>query len=239
MKTIVMIPARLQSSRLPEKVLIDIKGKTMLQRVFERVQKAKQKKIIDEIYIATDSKKIQKEVLKFTKNVVMTSSKHSSGTDRIAEAVQKIDCDYIINVQGDEPLVEVTLIEKLVNALQNNQTEFVTAAYLLLSEKQILDPAKVKVVLNQQQQAIYFSRAAIPYSKDYQAQYYCHIGIYGYSRKFLLHFTKLPRTSLEKCEKLEQLRAIQMGYAISVVLTKKPSFGIDTPEDARKILDYF
>ena len=235
MRTVIIIPARLHSNRLPEKVLIDIKGKTMLQRVHERVIQSQ----VEDVYIATDSKKIQKEAQKFTKNIIITSSKHSSGTDRIAEAAQKIDCDYIINVQGDEPLVEVALINKLAKTLQQKKAEFVTAAYPLKKKAEILDTAKVKVVYNQYQQAIYFSRLPIPYSVDYQAQYYCHIGIYGYSKKFLLHYASLPISSLEKFEKLEQLRAIQAGCPILVVFTKNPSFSIDTPKDIHWVMDFF
>jgi 3-deoxy-manno-octulosonate cytidylyltransferase (CMP-KDO synthetase) len=235
MKTIVVIPARLESSRLKEKVLMDLKGKTMLQRVFERVQLAK----VDEVYIATDSEKIAKAAQKFTANVEMTASSHRSGTDRIAELARRLECDYIINVQGDEPLIEISLIEKLANALFTKQAEFVTAAYPLQTKEQILDTSKVKVVFNHKNQAMYFSRSAIPYSENFSAQYYCHIGVYGYSKDFLLKYTSLPPSKLEKAEKLEQMRALESGYPLSVILTKQASLGVDTAEDLQEVLNFF
>ena len=234
-KTVIIIPARLNSSRLKEKVLIDLKGKTMLQRVFERVSLAQ----VAPVYIATDSEKIQKVALKFMQNVIMTSSTHLSGTDRIAEAASKIDCDYIINVQADEPFIESSLLAKIAKKLQQKESEFVTAAYPLQTKVAITDTSKVKVVLSKQLKALYFSRSPIPYSENLQAQYYCHIGVYGYSKNFLLHYTSLPLSSLEKAEKLEQLRALEAGYSISVVLAKNHSFGIDTAKDVAEILHLF
>ena len=233
-KTAIIIPARLESSRLKEKVLIDLKGKTMLQRVYERAKLAN----VGEVFIATDSKKIQSCARQFTKNIIMTSSHHQSGTDRIAEAVLQINCNYIINIQADEPLLEIGLIHKLQEKLQK-KSNFVSAAYPLKAKKEICDSAKVKVVFNAKNQAIYFSRLPIPYNTDFKADYYCHIGVYGYSRDFLLTYTKLAQTPLEISEKLEQLRALENNYSMDIVLTDKPSLGVDTPADVKRVLGLF
>lgn len=230
-KTILIIPARLNSSRLKEKVLIEIKGKTMLQRVYERASFSK----IKEIYIATDSQKIYQAAKKFTDKVIMTATTHISGTDRIAEAASKIEFDYMINVQGDEPLIDPKIINKLEQKLKSDKIKMVTAAYLLKDKKEILDPNNVKVVLNSNSEALYFSRQPIPYNQELNAKYYCHIGIYGYTKKFLLEFVNLKNSYLEKMEKLEQLRALEFGHSISVIITDKNHGGIDNKQDLKKI----
>ena len=233
--TIIVIPARLKSSRLKEKLLLDIKGKPMLQRVYERALLAD----IPKVYIATDSQKIATLAQQFTDNIIITSTDHISGTTRIAEAIKNINCKYVINLQGDEPLMDPKLIKQVAKKLQSTKVEIVTAAYPILNRKDILDYDKVKVIFNDKGYAIYFSRLPIPYNKDLESKYYCHIGLYGYSKKFLLKYVKLKASWLEKTEKLEQLRALAAGFAIFVIATNKKSIGVDNKKDFKEICKLF
>ena len=234
MKTVVVIPARLESTRLPNKVILDIGGKPLIQRVFEQVKKSKK---VSDIFIATDSEKIIKIVESFGGKAILTSSKHQSGTDRIAEAVQNLETDFIINVQGDEPLISPNLIDSLISVLENDdEVSFVSAMRKIDNLEDLDNPNCVKVITDFSQNAIYFSRSKIPFSRDNNFQnYFQHIGIYGYKKDFLLKYSRLPQTVLEQAEKLEQLRAIENGLKIRMVETEYKSIGVDTLADLEKV----
>jgi len=231
-----MIPARLESSRLPNKVLLDINGKSLLQRVYERVKKAKK---VDDIFIATDNKKIIDVVESFGGKYILTSTKHKSGTDRIAEAVRNIETDFVINVQGDEPLIDPNLIDSFVQIFQNDsEIDFSSAMHKIENLDDLENPNVVKVVTDLNSDAIYFSRSPIPFSREKDVSvnnYFQHIGIYAYTKEFLLKYSKLPQTFLEKSEKLEQLRAIEYQFKIRMIETDYRSIGVDTFEDLERV----
>ena len=210
----------------------------MIQRVYERACQSS----IDEVYIATDSSKIQKTASCFTEKIIMTSSKHQSGSDRVAEAAKKIDCDYIINLQADEPLIDPSLLDLLDKKLREQKFEMITAAYPMQSNKDIENPSKVKVVLDSYSRAVYFSRSPIPYHKNFSKENFigdcfCHLGVYGFTKKFLFWFAHAGDSKLEKTENLEQLRVLDFGKQIYVMLTEKKSSSIDNAEDVSKILN--
>jgi len=233
-KTAVIIPARLKSTRLPNKMILDICGKPLIQRVYERVKLS----IADEVVVATDSEIIFEIINKIGGKAVLTSEKHQSGTDRIAEAVENInlkDFDFIVNVQGDEPLIDPNLINKIINLA--GKVEFASAMRKINNLDEINNPNVVKVIINKFDEAIYFSRSPIPFNRDnnLNIKYFQHIGIYGYSREFLKIYSQMPETYLEKTEKLEQLRAIENGYKIKMVETETISIGVDTIEDLERV----
>lgn len=247
MKTIVVIPARLNSSRLPNKVLLDLKGKTVVQRVYEQCIKAKN---INEVYIATDSEEVQTSCQTFTKNIIMTKDTHESGTDRIAEAVASIECDVIINVQGDEPFMEPELIEQLADAFKSSTTKMASAMHKIEKVEDLKNHNVVKVTINKNSEALYFSRSIIPHHRDEwesllnhheiipePLKFYRHLGIYGYTKDFLLAYSNMEQSYLERLEKLEQLRVLENGYKIKMVETSYNSIGIDTQEDYEKALE--
>ena len=248
MKKIVVIPARLNSSRLPNKVLLDLKGKTVVQRVYEQCIKANN---IDEVYIATDSIEVKDSCERFTNNIIMTKDTHESGTDRIAEAVENIDCDIIINVQGDEPFIDVGLIEELANTFDNSSTNMSSAMHQIKLVEDLKNSNIVKVTVDTQNDALYFSRSIIPHHRDEwdtllnhhktipePLKFYRHLGIYGYSKSFLLMYSKMEQSYLERLEKLEQLRVLENGYKIKMIKTNYNSIGIDTLEDYEKALEF-
>jgi 3-deoxy-manno-octulosonate cytidylyltransferase (CMP-KDO synthetase) len=241
MKILGVIPARYHSTRLPGKPLLKIGDKPMIQWVYEAVQKAK---LLDEILVATDDQRIYEAVLSFGGKAELTSPDHPTGTDRLAEVAERNPgYDLIINIQGDEPLIKGEVIDSIAQPLLDDPTlAMSTAKVLLTDEAQIREPSVVKVVTNEQGDALYFSRSVIPYPRNQEkAVYWKHIGLYGYRREFLLNYIKLPQTTLELSESLEQLRALGHGYRIRVVEVKADSVGVDTPEDlerVRKILGY-
>lgn len=236
MKTAVIIPSRYGSSRFPGKPLALIKGKPLIKHVLDRVVKCKN---IDFFAVATDDKRIYDAVKSMGHNVFMTPKTCKSGTDRVAFIAQEYLGDYkiFINVQGDEPLIDPKLIDNLAAELKNNkETEFVTAAFQIKKESEVKNPNSVKVVFDKDGNALYFSRSLIPYNKDNKKiKYYKHIGIYGYKRNFLISFSKTDMSILEKAESLEQLRALENGKKIKVIISGKDSVGVDTPEDALKV----
>lgn len=244
MKTVVLIPARLGSSRLPEKVILDICGKPMVQHVYEVAKKAKS---IDDVYISTDSLKVKEICESFTNNIIMTDENHQSGTDRIAQAVEDIDCDFVINVQGDEPLMDYKLIDELALILQHKNLNMVSAMHRIDSVDDLVSPNSVKVIVDKNSDAIYFSRSIIPYNRDEQNSilenttipsiysYYKHIGIYGYLKNFLKDIVITEQTKLEKSEKLEQLRVLENGYKIHMIKTDYVPVGVDVQEDLEKV----
>jgi 3-deoxy-manno-octulosonate cytidylyltransferase (CMP-KDO synthetase) len=240
LKKIVVIPARLNSSRLPNKVLLDLNGKTVVQRVYEQCLKANN---IEEVYIATDSVEVQEACQVFTKNIIMTKNFHESGTDRIAEAVTNIDCDIVINVQGDEPFIEPILIDTMVNSLENNNIQMVSAMHKIIKTDELKSFNVVKVTVDNENNALYFSRSIIPHHRDEwdsllnhhkiipeALKFYRHLGIYGYTKEFLINYSNMEQTYLERLEKLEQLRVLENGYKINMIETDYNSIGIDTIE---------
>lgn len=237
----VIIPARLASQRLPDKVLLDLHGKPMIQRVYEQAQQATR---ISAVYIATDSPQIRTVCERFTDRIIMTRADHPSGTDRLAEASASVAAPSIINVQGDEPFIDPALIDQLAEQLADPAVPMVTAAFRIRSVADFQDPALVKVVLDQQQRALYFSRSPVPYPRQVglseltslpdDVRAYGHLGIYGYQKEFLRQYAHLSPTPLEQTERLEQLRVLENGFPLHVILTARPSLGIDTPEDLQK-----
>ena len=244
MKKVIVIPARLDSSRLPKKVLLDLKGKTVIQRVYEQCLKVKN---IDGVYIATDSTEIEGVCRSFTDHIILTKSSHQSGTDRIGEAVLGIDCDIVVNVQGDEPFIDPNLIEELVHSFDHDKVSMASAMSKIENIKDLQDPNVVKVVVDSQNNSIYFSRAPIPFPRDHQEiihsneelkkhNFFRHIGIYGYQKDFLAKYIKMDQTNLEKLEKLEQLRVIENGFKSKMIEAASSLIGIDTQEDYEEAL---
>lgn len=226
-----VIPARYASTRLPGKSLFEIKGKPMLQRVYEQ---AKKSKFLNKVIVATDDRRIYNCVKNFGGEVVMTSVKHKSGTDRICEAIKRTKADIIVNIQGDEPFIPSSNINLAVEPLLKDKGLNVSTLAIETNEPD--DPNKVKVIFDKNNFAIYFSRYAIPFNRDNgNIIYFKHIGLYVYRKKYLLKFARMKQTALERAEKLEQLRMIENGEKIKVVITKKDSISIDTKEDLQLV----
>ena len=235
-----IIPARYHSTRFPAKALADIGGKTMIERVYEQVCKSS---YLYDVVVATDHEAIARAVRNFGGNVVMTSPKHPSGTDRCQEALSKQHdlFDYVINIQGDEPFIAPQQIDILA-ALLDGHTELATLAKKIESSDELFDPNVVKVVFEKNGEALLFSRAAIPHLRNINEElwlnrhhFYKHIGIYAYRVDILHEITSLPISPLEKAEALEQLRWLENSYPINVAETPFQSIGIDTPEDLKKV----
>lgn len=235
MKAVAIIPARLASTRLPEKLLKRIAGKTVLEWTYLNTLKAS---TLTDVIIACDDEKLFNEAISFGAKAFMTSPDHQSGTDRIAELLPKIECDLIVNVQADEPLLHTEVIDALVNAMDAEpEIQMGTAVIQLTSEEDIKNPNVVKAVLDNNNCAVYFSRCSIPYNRDNSENmpYYKHFGIYAYRKNFLASFNELPESYLEHAEKLEQLRVISAGYKIKTIICKDDSIGVDTQEDLDKV----
>ncbi|MCX6853526.1 MAG: 3-deoxy-manno-octulosonate cytidylyltransferase [Verrucomicrobia bacterium] len=232
-RTLVAIPARWGSTRFPGKMLHLIAGKPLVQHTWERCQECLE---VDDIVIATDNEKIVEAAAAFGAKAVLTSPDHPSGTDRIAQAAEMFpDHQFIINVQGDEPLISPALIDQLAIQLrQDSQIRMITAAAPILDEKQVSDPNVVKVVFDKHGDSLYFSRSALPFVRNASSgiTHYRHLGIYGFQREFLLEFVAWPPSRLEMTESLEQLRALENGTRLRVVLTDELSPGVDTLEQA-------
>ena len=233
----IIIPARIGSSRFPNKVLADIGGIPMVIRTAMAVSN------VDKVTIATDSIDIIDIAQKYNINAIMTAQTHQSGTDRIYEAAKKLqllDDEIIINVQGDEPFIETDVVQAIHNLTSNNahnETIIMNSCYKTISNPEADDPNIVKVVTNEHQIALYFSRAKIPYPRDQHFnQYKGHLGIYGFTMKSLAIFCNSTPSPLEEIEKLEQLRALHHGYKIAMTEVKTESFGIDTIEDLEKAI---
>lgn len=236
MKTVAVIPARLNSTRLAKKLLLEIDGKSIIQHTFEKAQGAK---LLNEVWIATDSQELLEHCQKFTQQVCLTSSAHQSGSDRVAElAANNSDWDLVINVQGDEPFVSPADIDRVVEPfLHDPKLEMASLFYYFdkepaYSEAEIHNPSNVKVVTDLNNRALYFSRSAIPNPRmDSAYRYKKHLGIYAYKRETLLRYCAYDRTDLEQKESLEQLRALANGIDILMVEANANSIGIDTQED--------
>lgn len=238
MKVVAILPARYGSTRFPGKPLVDIAGKPMIQHVYERTA---QTSSVDRVIVATDDERIRAAVEAFSGEVEMTRSDHPSGTDRLAEVAARIDADLIVNVQGDEPLIDPVMIESAVAPLLSDPgIEMGTLMTRITDLEEYVNPNVVKVVYDQSGFALYFSRSSIPHGRDLAGselpEAYKHIGLYVYRRDFLLKYPKLPETPLEQLEKLEQLRAIEHGHRIRIVETDRQSIGVDVPADVERVL---
>ena len=229
-----IIPARYGSTRLPAKALAMISGKPMIQHVYERCMKSG---LLSEILVATDDKRIFDAVLSFGGNAVMTSKVHKSGTDRIGEAVKKIKCDIVVNIQGDEPMIDPGNIDKAIEPLLTDKSINVsTICVKIKDKKEISNPNVVKVIKDKNNNALYFSRSVIPFNRDSgRVEYFKHIGLYVYRSSYLTQLVNMKQTKLESAEKLEQLRILENGESIRVVEVKKDSHSVDTPGDLNKI----
>jgi 3-deoxy-manno-octulosonate cytidylyltransferase (CMP-KDO synthetase) len=236
------IPARAESTRFPGKPLADILGRPMIMRVFERAVKSP---LLNQVYVATDSQEILEAVEKYGGKAILTSRKHVSGTDRIAEAARQANLlkdDIAVNVQGDQPLFDPVMVEEVVTPLLTNpEIPMSTLIYRIVRDEEITHPNAVKTVMDHQNFAIYFSRATIPYYGDSSTSgaYYKHHGIYAYRNDFLQVFSRLPQGHLEKAERLEQLRALENGYRIKLVITDKDSVEVDTPGDLERVRETY
>ncbi|MFZ5807407.1 MAG: 3-deoxy-manno-octulosonate cytidylyltransferase [Verrucomicrobiota bacterium] len=232
-KTVIaVIPARYASTRFPGKPLAMLKGKPLIEWVWRR---AKESKKIARVLVATDDARIADAVKKFGGEVKMTSAKHPSGTDRIAEAVRRIQADWIINLQGDEPLIMGKELDAFIS--QFGKEKIATMARKIDVAGEENNPNVVKVVFDAKKRALYFSRSPIPFRRDADiaVEYWHHLGIYAYTPEILKKIVKLPPSSLEKIEKLEQLRFLENGIAIRVIPTTLKSVGVDTPEDIQRV----
>jgi len=236
LRVVGIIPARYASTRFEGKPLADLAGKPMIQHVYERSRRAS---CLDDLLVATDDERIFQAVRSFGGKAVMTRPDHATGTDRLAEVCENLDADIVVNVQGDEPLIEPAAIEQAAQPLIADASIVMgTLMNDIASEEELLNPNVVKVVVDEDGFALYFSRSPIPYPRPGtwgQATYYRHIGLYVYRREFLMTYARLPQTPLEKQEKLEQLRALEHGYRIRVVLTEHLCIGVDTPEDLERV----
>ncbi len=231
MNVVGIIPARYDSVRLPGKPLMLIKGKTMIQRVYEQSRKSK---LLDRVIVATDDRRILAAVENFGGECMMTSRNHSSGTDRICEVARKISCDIVVNIQGDEPFIHPGNIDKAVApVIEDKRLNVSTLAVKMNPGKDSADPNKVKVVFDLEGNALYFSRSIIPFSfnENRMTGLYKHIGLYVYRKKFLFAFSRMSKSKLELSEKLEQLRILDNGERIRVIVTKRDSVSVDTIED--------
>jgi 3-deoxy-manno-octulosonate cytidylyltransferase (CMP-KDO synthetase) len=239
-KILGVVPARFGSSRFPGKVLATITGKTMLQHVYERASLAR---YLTSTIIATDDERVYAAARSFGARVRMTRADHLSGTDRVAEVASAENCELVVNIQGDEPLLDPDAIDAaILPMVHDSDLEMSTLKKRIEDPREIEDPNVVKVVTDRDGDAIYFSRSPIPYLRDRGGRgpsYYKHLGLYVYRREFLLGYPVLPVGPLEEAERLEQLRAIENGYRIRVIETEYESVGVDTPQDLERVVKLF
>jgi 3-deoxy-D-manno-octulosonate cytidylyltransferase len=237
MKFLGVIPSRYASTRLEGKPLKDICGHTMIEWVYKRTKLSN----LDEVVVATDDERIYKEIERFGGKAILTSKEHENGTSRIAEVCTKYeDYDVIVNVQGDEPLIEPEMINSIINSFKEDDTiSMSTLKYKIDTMEEIENPNYVKVITDKKGYALYFSRSVIPYPRKLDIQnYYKHVGIYGYKRDFVVEYAKMEPTPLELSESLEQLRALENGYRIKVMETPYKIIGVDTQEELEKVREY-
>lgn len=237
MKFLGVIPSRYASTRLEGKPLKDICGHTMIEWVYKRSKMSN----LDEVVVATDDERIFNEVKKFGGNVVMTSKDHENGTSRIAEVCASYnDFDVVVNIQGDEPLIEPEMINSIIDSFKNDATiSMSTLKYKIDTMEEVENPNYVKVITDKNGYALYFSRSVIPYPRKMDMKnYYKHVGIYGYKRDFVIEYAKMEPTELEKSESLEQLRALENGYKIKVMETPYKIIGVDTAEELEKVREF-
>ena len=235
-----VIPARWASTRFEGKVLAEIQGKPMIRHVWER---AKKSRLLTDLIIACDDQRVYVKAKEFGAKVVLTSSHHPSGTDRVAEAVRPIGGDIIINIQADEPLIDPATIDTLAQAMVDDESfSLATVIKRIDNLGELDDPHLVKVVIDQNHNALYFSRSVIPFNRSTKdianVRYYKHLGLYAYRRNFLFIFCGLPKSYLEEIEALEQLRALEAGYKIKTIETTIDTIGVDTLEDLRRLEEF-
>lgn len=244
MKIIGIIPARYASTRFPAKPLVDIEGKSMIQRVYEQATKAK---MISAVVVATDDNRIAEHVMSFGGNVVMTSESHQSGTDRCFEAINLFskDADVVINIQGDEPFIHPEQIDLVASCFASADVQIATLVKKVTTEEELFNVNTPKVILNKNKEAILFSRQTIPHIRGEEMHdwlknhtFYKHIGIYAYRTKVLAEITALKQSPLELAESLEQLRWLENGYKIKVEITDFESVAVDTPDDLKKLAKF-
>jgi 3-deoxy-manno-octulosonate cytidylyltransferase (CMP-KDO synthetase) len=241
MKIIAVIPARYASTRFPAKLMQDLNGKTVILRTYEA---AKQSDLFDEVFVVTDSDIILNEIQTNGGKVIKSKKEHESGSDRIAEAVQDLDVDIVVNVQGDEPFIDKDALQLVIEAFKkdiNKSIDLVSLCRQITDKQEIDNPNNVKVVLDQNNLALYFSRSVIPYPREENVgvRYLQHIGVYAFRKAALMDFYLLPMRSLEASEKLEQLRYLEYGKRIKMIETNHIGIGIDTPEDLEKARKLF
>jgi 3-deoxy-manno-octulosonate cytidylyltransferase (CMP-KDO synthetase) len=243
LKAVGIIPSRYASTRFPGKPLADINGKTMIRRVYEQAELSH---VLSAVFVATDDQRIVDEVESFAGNVVMTSPFHPSGTDRCFEALERIGkdkYDVVVNIQGDEPFIHPEQINKVVKSFENKHIQISTLAHKITDSKDLLNPSLVKITRKENGEALYFSRSPIPFIREAKPELWTelypflkHIGIYAYRSDILAEIVKLPASSLEKAESLEQLRWLENGYSVMVEITDKECFPVDTPEDLKQFI---
>ncbi|WP_072401106.1 3-deoxy-manno-octulosonate cytidylyltransferase [Flaviramulus basaltis] len=236
MKIISMIPARYSASRFPAKLMQDLRGKTVIVRTYEATVATK---LFDDVFVVTDSAIIYDEIVNNGGKAIMSKKEHDCGSDRIAEAVEDLDIDVVINVQGDEPFTDKESLVKLIEVFKNDPKKEVDLASLMVhitDEEEINNPNTVKVIVDQSDFALYFSRSPIPYPRDKSVavKYYKHKGVYAFRKQAILDFYRLPMLTLEASEKLEQLRYLEYGKRIKMVETDVQGVEIDTPEDLER-----
>ena len=239
MKAIGILPARWASTRLPGKVLVQIAGKPMLERVWRRVKAAKE---LADVVIACDEPHVLEAAVAFGAKAVLTRKDHPSGSDRVAEVAAATDADIIVNIQADEPLIEASLIDDLVRSLKDDKgCVLATPIKRIAGVEEFHNPNVVKVVVDKNHCALYFSRSPIPFKRDGAPDvscYFKHLGIYAYRREFLFEYCRWPKSFLEQEECLEQLRVLEAGYKIKTVETDMETIGVDTPQDVMKVETY-
>jgi len=240
LRTIAVIPARYASTRFPAKLMADLGNKSVIRTTYENTVKTD---LFHDVFVVTDSEIIYDEIYRHGGKAMMSKSTHETGSDRIAEAVQEIDCDIVLNVQGDEPFVQKDALDKLIQVYRNDfnkEISLATLAQEIFDEDEINNPNSVKAIWDKDNFALYFSRSPIPYPREtnFRARYFQHIGIYAFRKEALLNFSKLPMLQNEKAEKLEQLRYLEYGMKIKVLETGFMGIGIDTKEDLERANRY-
>lgn len=238
MKVIAMIPARYGASRFPGKLMKDLGGKPVILRTY---QAALETSLFQEVYVVTDSDVIYKTITNSGGKAIMSVKEHECGSDRIAEAVENMDVDIVMNVQGDEPFIDMVSLEKLIQVFESDLSSEIDLASLkveLTDEEEIQNPNNVKVITDLQDFAMYFSRSQIPFQRnaEVETKYFKHIGVYAFRKSALLDFYYTPKTPLESSEKIEGIRYLEVGKRIKMVETKSAVIGIDTPEDLKKAI---
>jgi 3-deoxy-manno-octulosonate cytidylyltransferase (CMP-KDO synthetase) len=237
MKKIAVIPARYASVRFPGKLMQMLDEKTIIVTTYQNTIATN---LFDDVLVVTDSDIIYNEIKNNNGNVIMSSQQHESGSDRIAEAIEDVDCDVVLNVQGDEPFVDKQALQSLLNAFDDSTVKVASLMHKIFEQPDVENANNVKVVVDKNSNALLFSRSVIPFIRDknVSADYYKHIGIYAYRKDVLIQFTKWKQTPLELAEKLEQLRYLENGVSIKMILTEHTSIGIDTPEDLKLARQY-
>jgi len=237
---VAMIPARLQASRFPRKLLQDLNGKSVIAHTYLNTEATK---LFDEVIVVTDSQEIYDDIKKHGGQAMMSQKEHACGSDRIAEAVEHINTDIVVNVQGDEPFTDYNSLKPLLDVFQGRDADKIDLASLMTklnAKDDIQNPNYVKVIVDQHNFALYFSRSPIPYQRNQEAevQYYRHKGIYAFRKQAILDFYHLPMRALESAEQIECIRYLEYGKSIKMIETKENSFGIDTPQDLERAKHY-